>query len=102
MPAFRGSFEEYRRFVQLAANDITDEHQQGGEQERQTPTPVEQLVFGQQCGQQESDMSEEGAGGRAHLWDGGVETTLLRRRVLECHEYGSAPLAADGEALDES
>ena len=79
-----------------------DHDERAREQERDAPAPRQERLFGQHdveqredaCGQQVADRD-------ADLRPAGVEPSPVRRAVLERHQHGATPLAAEPEPLRE-
>ena len=89
-------------FGDLEPDVEADADQDGGEQERDSPSPGQERVAGEQGDDGQHDGGEDGAGGGAHVGEAGGEATLFLVGVFQCHECGAAPFAADGEALDQA
>ena len=84
-----------------------DPHADGDEQragqERDPPSPLEELLVGQRCRQQGvGTRSEDEAGRHADLGPGTVEAAPVLGSVLDGHQRRTTPLAADAEALSEA
>ena len=73
----------------------TEENQHGACQERKPPTKREKLLVGKRTGkQQERSPGKQETGRRAELRKHTVPCALVRRRILNGQQYGSAPLAS--------
>ena len=90
---------ERRRFEQPQADDESDRHEQAAQQERHAPTPAQELRFRQARDDREHGRRQQQAGRHANLRPAAVKTAAVRGRVLDGHQDGSAPFAANAEAL---
>ena len=85
------------------ADQVADDDQHDGEQERHTPAPGREVFLGH-AGVEE----EQQAGGEDHadrntdLRVGTEQAALAHGSVLDCHQGGTAPFTAGGEALDDT
>src|SRR5699024_2054288 len=70
---------EDRGLVDLHADNQTNEHQYGTQQERNTPAPANELLIRQQGEHTHDDGGEHGTGRTAHIGETRGETTTLLR-----------------------
>ena len=94
---------EFRRFRQREPDPQADDHQHDAEQERQPPAPGEELRVGHR-GRRRSRTPACRARGRAARRAAAScrRSPAVLRRVLDRHQHGAAPLAAEAEALDQA
>lgn len=85
------------------ANEVANDDQDEGEQERYAPTPLHEGVArrnaihdGQHAGGKQQTC------GDADLWAGAVEAALVNWGVLYSHQHGGTPLATSGNTLDDA
>ena len=86
-----------------AADQVADDDQHDGEQERHTPAPGREVFLGhgrveevQQAG------GEDHADRNTDLRVRAEQAALALGSVLDCHQGGAAPFTAGGEALDDA
>ena len=60
-------FLHVRGVFELQADDEADQHQQGGHEERDAPTPAEELLFGHHLHQEERAGTQQRTGGHTGL-----------------------------------
>jgi len=75
--------------------------QHNAHQERHTPSPGEELIRWQLREQRKNDRRCQEPGRYADLRPAAVEAALSVGGVLNRHQHGPAPLAADAEALND-
>ena len=99
----RLGFEEDGGFGDVGADVVADEHDHGGEPERDAPAPAEEGFAAQGGGHDEQDQrGQEVAHRHCGLRPAGPESAGLVGAVLGHEQHGAAPFAAEGEALDEA
>ena len=82
------------------ADEQADDDQGGAEQERDPPAPGQELLVRELRDGEERQGGQCGAGGGTHLRERPVQAAFAERGVLDGHQRGAAPLAADAEALE--
>jgi len=94
---------EHRRVFQAQLNVERYPDQDDAQQERYTPGPGRECLLPEDPGEQEEDgVAEQEPDGNSHLGEAAIVTPLALGGVLGSQEHRSAPLAADGEALQEA
>ena len=94
---------EGRALHQLQAHPQAHDHQDRGEQERQTPPPRHELRVGQlHAEDHEQQVREDETDGRAELRERAVEGSLAGRGVLGGEQGRTGPFAAQTDALAEA
>jgi hypothetical protein len=92
----------HRRLLELHADVEADQHEHGGEQERDPPAPGLEVGIGLHGRQDEQHAGgEQVAQWNAGLRPGRPVPAAAVVAVLGRHQDRAAPLAADGEALGE-
>src|SRR5918994_3544031 len=94
---------EHRRVFQAQLNVECYPDQDDAQQERYAPGPGRECLLSEDLGDQEEDgVTEHEPDRDPHLGEAAVVTPLALGGVLRRQEHRSAPLAADGEALQEA
>ena len=95
--------DELRRFGNAQPQPQAERDQQHTGQQRYSPSPVEQLLFGHQPGDERDRAGgDEHTGGRPHLREGGIPATLLIRAVFDGEQHRASPLTTERHALHET
>jgi hypothetical protein len=88
-------------FLDTGANPQPDEDEDGAEEERDAPTPGEEILGGEVAAEQGHEPGgQEQSEGIADLNPTGVEGAQLRRCAFDGHERGASPFSADRNALN--
>ena len=91
---------ERRRFEDRETDEDPDHDERDARQKRQPPAPGDELrVAHLRAADREDHRRQEQARGYAHLRPAARQTAPPARRVLDGHQHGPAPLAADAEPL---
>ena len=91
------------RLLELEADVETDQHEHGGEQERDAPAPGLEVGVALEGSEHEQHTGREQVAQRhSRLRPRGPEATTAVVTVLGCHQHRTTPLAADGEALEQA
>ena len=97
------SHTEDRGLLHVNADHETDDHQDGGQQERHTPAPSQHRVLIVEGFEHEvGAVGQEEADRGAELREGAVQCALVFRRVLGGDQCRAGPFAAQADALDET
>jgi hypothetical protein len=95
--------EEHGGLADGQPDEQPDEDQHRRQQERDPPAPALEGGIGLEGGEQRQNPGGQQVSRRSPcLWPGRPESAVLRLPVLGHEEHGTAPLAAEGEALDEA
>src|SRR4029453_13311507 len=94
---------KFRGFTEAAADPQRDSQQRDGGNERDAPTPgVKVGLTYQEQHAKEATGGQDGTDRGTDLWKRGVACTLFHRRIFDGDNHRAAPLATDGEALDDA
>ena len=90
---------EDRRLVQLQADVKADAHQNDADQKRNAPAPRQEILIRHLRQRREYPDCGE-VPDRANRSEPSTEKSAISgRRILDDHQHGSAPLAADADTL---
>ena len=94
---------EHRRFKNPKPDPQTDADHDDADEERNAPSPDQELVARQPTEKKHRRVRQEQPGGGAELWPGGDEAAMLvGLRPFHREQHRTAPFAADPNALDQT